>query len=304
MSALWHLFLILFFPPLLLGVTGKTKAWFAGRTGVPLFQVYWDLLKLLRKGAVYSQTATWLFVAGPIVSLASVLLAGLFLPLVCGAAPLHFTGDLILFAALLGLGRFFTVLAALDTGSSFEGMGASREMTFAALAEPALILALLILSVNSQTLTLSDALQPISFSAWRQAVPLFFCLSLALGVVLLAENARLPVDDPATHLELTMIHEVMVLDHSGVDLAFILYGSAIKFFLMATMIVRILVPLPSASAWAAPVFLAGVMAVAVAVGIIESITARLRLTRVPQFLLCAFAMSALCLCLLFWRGLP
>jgi formate hydrogenlyase subunit 4 len=125
-------------PPLILGVIQKTKALFAGRAGPPVLQPYYDILKLLRKGAVYSRTATWVFRAGPIVSLAATLTAGLVLPLTADTSPLGFPGDLILFAYLLAIGRFLTMAAAFDTGSSFEGMGASREAAFSALAEPAM----------------------------------------------------------------------------------------------------------------------------------------------------------------------
>jgi formate hydrogenlyase subunit 4 len=301
MTALLHLLILFVFPPFLLGVIGKTKAWFGGRKGAPVLQTYADLWKLFRKGAVYSTTTTWVFRAGPIVSLSCLALAGLLIPLAGLPAPVSFSGDLILFAYLLGLGRFFTALAAMDTGSSFEGMGASREMTFSALAEPGLVLVLVILGVQGRTMVLADALQPAVVS-WSQALPVALCLFFALGTILLAENSRIPVDDPATHLELTMVHEVMVLDHGGVDLAFVEYGRAIKLFLISALMVRGLVPLEGPVHLAVLRLLVGSVAVAVLVGIVESVVARLRLTRVPQFLLGATALGVISLCILFWRG--
>jgi formate hydrogenlyase subunit 4 len=293
--------LLLALPPLLPGLIAKTKAVFAGRRGPPLLQPYRDMAKLLRKGAVYSKTSTWIFRAGPIVTLAATISAGLLAPLVGSAAPLGFAGDVVLFAYLLGLGRFFTMAAALDTGSSFEGMGASREAAFAALAEPTLFLVLAILCIPAGSPSFAAAFTALPWQTWIAAHPPLIAATAALFVVMLAENSRLPVDDPNTHLELTMIHEVMVLDHSGPDFAFILYGSAIKLFLFASLIVHILVPVPAGLA-GLPVFLLGIAAVAVAVGVVESITARLRLLRVPQFLVGASVIAALGLLVLFFRG--
>jgi formate hydrogenlyase subunit 4 len=290
--------LALVLSPLMLGVINRTKAWFAGRRGPPVLQAYYDLSKLLRKGAVYSRTTTWVFRAGPIVGLAAVLVATALVPLGDEPAPLAFTGDLILLAYMLGLMRFFTVVAALDTGSSFEGMGASREVTFSALAEPALLLGLAAVARLTGSLSLSGMSAAVSLETWRQAGPVLALVTAALMVVLLAENARLPVDDPNTHLELTMIHEVMVLDHSGPDLAFILYGAALKLWVLAALLVGLVLPVRTGNAWLdVGAGLGAMFAVAVAVGVVESSMARLRLLRVPQLLVGAGALAALALIL-------
>jgi formate hydrogenlyase subunit 4 len=292
-------------PPLLLGFITRTKSWFGGRSGPPLLQPYFDLQKLLRKGAVYSRTTTWLFRAGPIISLASVLTAGLVLPLGASGSPLSFSGDVIVFAYLLALGRFFTMAAALDTGSSFEGMGASREAAFSALAEPALFLALAILCVSAHSVTFAEVWRSLPWSTWGAAHPAYLAVAATLFAVLLAENARIPVDDPATHLELTMIHEVMVLDHSGPDLALILYASAVKFFLIGALLVHLLLPFPAQGGVAGGLLMTGgEIGVAILVGITESVMARLRLIRVPQFLIGAAAIAALGLAVLLYRGQP
>jgi len=284
--------------PLLLGVINRTKAWFAGRRGQPLLQAYYDLAKLLRKGAVYSRTTTWVFRAGPIVGLAAVLVTLALVPFGGAPALVNFGGDLVLFAYLLGLMRFFTVIAALDTGSSFEGMGASREVQFAALAEPALFLGLAALARETGGLSLSAIFGGLDLHRWQLAGPALVLVAVALLVVFLAENARIPVDDPNTHLELTMIHEVMVLDHGGPDFAFILYGAALKLWVLGALIVGIVVPVHTGNGWldgAAAV--GGMLALAVGVGVIESAMARLRLTRVPQLLVGAAALSAVALIL-------
>ena len=284
--------------PLLQGVINRTKALFAGRQGPPLFQAYFDLSKLLKKGAVYSRTTSWVFRAGPMIGLAAVLTSLALVPLGSVQAPLAFDGDMVLLVYLLGLMRLFTVLAALDTGSPFEGMGASREVQYSALAEPALLLGLAALARQTHSLSLSEIFNAISSESWRTAAPVLVLVSVAFLVVLLAENARIPVDDPNTHLELTMIHEVMVLDHGGPDFAFILYGAALKLWIFAALLLGIVLPLGRFEPWLAfAMSVAGMLIIAVLVGIVESSMARLRLLRVPQLLVGAGAFSALALLL-------
>lgn len=284
----------LLFAPLLSGVINRTKAVFAGRRGSPLLQSYRDLAKLLRKGAVYSRTTTWVFRAAPAIGLASVAAALTILPVPGTPSPVSFPGDLILFAYCLGLMRFVTVIAALDTGSSFEGMGASREVQFAALAEPALLLGLAALARSGGSLSLSGIFAGLSRSSWAASGPALALVAAALLIVFLAENSRIPVDDPNTHLELTMIHEVMILDYSGPDLALVLYGASLKLWVTGSLIVNLVLSpweLPSPLAFAA--FAGGMGVLAVAVGAIESVMARLPLAKVPQLLVGAGALSAL-----------
>jgi len=300
LRAFFQVSLLLLAPPLLVGIVNRVKALFAGRRGPPLLQAYYDLAKLLRKGAVFSRTTTWVFRAGPAIGLAAVFLSGLLLPLGGERALVSFRGDFLLLAYLLALGRFFTALAALDTGSSFEGMGAAREVSFASIAEPALFLCFVVLARATGTLSLSGMLGAGLGAAWRESAPALLLAGIALFVVALAENARIPVDDPNTHLELTMIHEVMVLDHSGPDLALILYGASMKLFLFGAVVVRLaLGGLPPASAsLAGAAFLAGLGLFAAVVGVTESVMARLRLTRVPQMLVGASVLSTFALVLL------
>jgi formate hydrogenlyase subunit 4 len=209
-----------------------------------------------------------------------------------------FTGDLILLAYLLGLARFFTASAALDTGSPFEGMGAAREVTFACLAEPAFFLAMLVLSRLSGSLQLATMFGDVG-PWWPSAGASLALVLLSLVIVLLAENCRIPFDDPNTHLELTMIHEVMVLDHSGPAFGMVLYGAALKLFLFGALIVRLALPVATGSPWLDwSVFVAGMLVVAVGIGIVESSMARLRLTHVPLLLMTACLLSGFGLLLL------
>jgi formate hydrogenlyase subunit 4 len=288
--------LLLVLAPLLFGVINRVKAFFAGRRGQPLLQLYHDLYKLLRKGAVYSRTTTWVFRLGPVVGLGTLLIACSLVPYGGGRALFAFDGDLVLFLYLLGLARFSMVLAALDTGSSFEGMGASREVQFAVLAEPTLFLGLAVLMRLTGQTSLSGIFNRFNAEVWVQAAPVLLLVAGAVLIVFLCENARIPIDDPNTHLELTMIHEVMVLDHGGVDLAFIQYGAALKFWLLGALLVGFVLPLRTGVSWLdTGYFLVAMMMLAVVVGVIESVMARLRLLKVPHLLVVGLSLSILAL---------
>ena len=281
--------------PLLPGIINKVKAWFAGRRGPPVLQLYYDLAKLWRKGVVMSTLASPAFVAGPAVAWVAVIGAALLMPLGPTGGTLSFRGDVLLLIYLLALARFCTAWAAMETGSAFEGMGAAREVSYAVLTEAALIAAVLSLIVQTGSLSLATMLAP---SAGAGAV----LLAAGLFVVLLAENCRVPFDDPSTHLELTMIHEVMVLDHSGPPLAAILHGASVKLLLFALLLVQAVLPMGELTPLAASGALAaGVLVVTVGVGLVESFLARMAFRRVPlllttAFLLCLFAL------LVAWKG--
>jgi formate hydrogenlyase subunit 4 len=281
--------------PLVPGVINKVKAWVAGRRGPPVLQLYYDLAKLWRKGVVLSTAVSPGHVAGPVVAWVALAGAVLLVPLGPGGATLAFRGDALLLVYLLALARFCTACAALDTGSAFEGMGAAREVSYAVLAEAAIITALLTLSLQSGSTSLATMLAP---SAGAGAA----LLAAGLFTVLLAENCRVPFDDPNTHLELTMIHEVMVLDHSGPPLAVILHGAAVKLLLFAVLLAEAVLPIGSLPPLAATGGLIGaVLVVAAGVGMVESLLARFAFRRVPlllttAFLLCLFAL------LVAWKG--
>jgi formate hydrogenlyase subunit 4 len=292
---LLHVLMALGCAPLLPAVINKVKAFFGGRKGPPLLQPYFDLYKLLSKGAVFSRTTSWIFQAAPVIELAAVLTALTVTPMGSIHAVMAFPGDLLVLAYGLGLMRFFTVLAALDTGSAFEGMGASREVQFAALAEVALLLSLLAVAARFHAFSLST----LGVRTWTDGVlwpseAILLLVSVALLIVLLVENARIPFDDPNTHLELTMIHEVMILDHGGVDLALIEYAAALKFWVIGTLLVSMALPVRSAQpAVNLAAGLGGLLVLAVIVGVIESSMARLRLLRVPQLLVTAGVLAFL-----------
>ncbi|HEX2957480.1 MAG TPA: NADH-quinone oxidoreductase subunit H [Chitinispirillaceae bacterium] len=288
-----HVLLLVLMPPLLIGIINKTKAWFGGRVGAPFLQPYYDIIKLLRKGMVFSTTTTWIFRIGPIVTLVALLIAGLLVPMGNFNSPISFTGDLILFAYLFGLSRFFTTAAALDTGSAFEGMGSAREVTFACFSEPALFFAFLVLIKISGAISLTPMLHgPLEGLSVGIAAPVVL-IALGIFVIMLAESCRIPVDDPNTHLELTMIHEVMVLDHSGPLFGVISYTAAMKLFILGTVLLHIIMPFQLQSEWMNwALFIAGIMGISVIVGVIESIMARLQMQHVPYLLISALLFCA------------
>ena len=298
-----HLLVALLLPPLIPGLIAKTKAAMAGRQGPPVLQLYYDLARLARKEAVFSRTTTWVFLAGPVGALAAGWVASLLIPFGQTPAPVAFQGDVILFAYLFGLARFLTILAALDTGSAFEGMGAAREAAFSALAEPALFLGFAALAKATQSLSLTPMLLSHGADGGRLTGPLILVLA-GWATVYLAENARIPVDDPSTHLELTMIHEVMVLDHSGPDLALVQYGAAVKLWIFSSLLAGLFLP-PGLPPWlSGGLFLGGILLVALLVGAVESSMARLRLSRVPQLLGLAAVLAGLAVLLLASGGGP
>lgn len=281
-----HILVLFIFPPLLFSFINKTKAFFAGRKGPPLLQPYYDLFKLFRKGLVISNTTTWVFIAGPIVSFVAVAIASLILPLGFSSSIVSFTGDFILFAYLFGLVRFFTTAAAMDTGSAFEGMGAAREVTFAVFTEAGLFFAYLVFVKISGSLTMDKMLHASGNLILNQGniAPLVMII-LGLAIIILAENCRIPVDDPNTHLELTMIHEVMVLDHSGPLFGLIEYTASIKLFIFISILINIITPIYSqflSLNWV--IYIVEVIVASIIIGIVESVIARLKMTLVPLFL--------------------
>jgi len=287
-AAIVHLALLSLLPPLLLGVIQRSRAICTGRRGPGLLQPYFDLVKLSRKELALSATTTWVFLLAPAIVLVSTLMAGLLVPLGSSPAPVSFDGDFVLFAYLFGLGRFFLAVGALDTGSPFEGMGASREVGFAWLTEPALFFAFLALARLSGSYSLGGILRAMEGGAWLDRTAPFLLTAAGLFVVLIAECSRIPVDDPATHLELTMIHEVMVLDHSGPLLALVEYASAVKLFVLGALLLQVMAPASQVAGWPGlALFVLGLVAISFGIGVLESTMARLRLLHVPTLLIAA-----------------
>lgn len=292
----WEYHLLFFLSALILspfmnGVINRVKAFYAGRQGQPLLQFYYDIFKLLRKGTTYSKTCTWIFRLSPIISLGSVLTALWILCSPLSRYSFSFQGDIVLAFYFLALARFATVLAALDTGSSFEGMGASRELFLAPYSELGLFIVIIAGTM------LSGAFNAKSVFGSNLELHITLLMIVVLFIFLLVENCRVPVDDPNTHLELTMIHEVMVLDYSGPDLAFIFYGASLKFWTFAMLISSLLCSLFDSLSIPAR-FLINIffiILVSMSVGTVESVMARFRFEKVHRMLILASALAALIL---------
>lgn len=300
MLVLINILILLIMPFIMIGIIKKTKAFWAGRKGVSIFQPIWDFVRLLKKDAVYSTTTSWVFRFAPIVGFASIIFASLFVPLTNGEAIVSLQFGFIIFAYILAFGKFFSLIAALDTGSSFEGMGASREACFSTIVEPAFFITIASIAALSQNYSFG------SFKAILNGTGIYGYLIVALAVItlfimLLIEGCRVPVDDPTTHLELTMIHEVMILDNSGADLGFISWGAAIKMFLFEALIANLIIP-SGINEWISiAAFLLIVTLIAMLIGTIESSIARFRMTHVFEFIFIMTLTALLVLALVTYR---
>lgn len=304
-SGTLHAAALLALAPLLRGVIKKLKAAFQNRQGPPLLQGFYDLVKLFRKEPVRSDVTCWVFVAGPRVYFATAVAATGLVPVAVAGAPLEQAGGILVLVGLLALGRFALAAAALDSGSPFGGMGASREMTVAALAEPALMLGLFTVALWGGSLNLGELVRTTA-QRGPSAHPSDLLAAAALFIVLIAEAGRIPVDNPATHLELTMIHEAMVLEYSGADLALVEWASALKELLFMTLLVNLFMPLGLAGAatgWpfaiASVLYLGKVFLLAVGVTLVEVTNAKLRLFRVPELMAASLGLGFLALAIRF-----
>ncbi len=233
---------LLFLSPFILGFGRTLKARLQTRRGPQVWQPYWNLYKLAQKDMVIPDTASWIFSATPFVLFATTLLAGLLIPTISAQVPLSLFGGVLAVVYLLALGRFFLALGGLDTGSSFGGLGSSREMTISAIAEPALMLAVFTVAISAGSTNLSLVAQAALGQSWRFLAPQQMLAFAALFIVLIAETGRIPVDNPATHLELTMIHEAMILEYSGPYLALIEWSAAMKQLVLMTLLVNVFFP--------------------------------------------------------------
>lgn len=298
-----QLILLLALSPFIVGVIRKVKARLQCRRGASLVQPYADLAKLFGKQPVISSTTSWIFTAAPYIVFASTVAAGLLMPVFISHTPLNFAGNIIALVYLLALGTFFLILAGLDAGSAFGGMGSSREAVVATLAEPAMILSILAIALTAGSTNLSTIVhQSALLEGMVLAPPAHLMALAAMFIVTLAETGRVPVDNPATHLELTMIHEAMLLEYSGRYLALMEWAAGIKLLVFLTLLVNVFAPwgiatsaTPSALATGVAVYVMKVAGLAVIIGVIESMFAKLRLFRVPELLGSAFILALLAL---------
>jgi formate hydrogenlyase subunit 4 len=279
--------------PLLVGLINKQKALFTGRLGAPIWQPYYDLLRLSRKETIYASTASFISRLAPVVSFSAILIAGFMLPIGYVRPLLSFSGDIIVFAYLLGLARFFQILGAMDIGSSFEGMGAAREAAFAVFAEPIYFFTIGSLAFVSGYTSLYEVYLSIHLDNPSSLV-FIIVSSISAFFLMVTECSRMPIDDPTTHLELTMIHEVMILDNSGIDLFLYQYSSYIKIMIYGIYEVLFFNPFSLHNQWLGfSLFVILLLLLSTVVSWVETMIARLKMKSIPQYLLFATAIGIL-----------
>lgn len=309
LTSTFQLLLVLVTAPLVSGIIKKTKARFQRRRGASVFQPYFDLAKLLKKEVVVSSVASWLFHVTPYLVFTSTLVIALLVPTVVTPVPLHWIGDIITVIYLFALSRFFVALVGLDTASAFGGLGSSREMSIASIIEPAMMLAIFTAAVTAGSTNLSIIVERLSSTPASMMNPAHLLAFSGLFIVTLAETGRVPIDNPATHLELTMIHEAMILEYSGRYLAFIEWASQMKMVMLLALLSNMFFPVGMATTWSpwglavgGVAFFSKIIVLAVIVAVVESTNAKLRLFRVPELLMVAFILSLLALILYFIVG--
>ena len=291
---------IIFLPLLTIGLIRKVKAFWQGRKGANIIQPFWDIIKLFKKETIYSTSTSWIYRLTPVIMLAGVIFASLFVPIITGRAIIDIPFSFVIFSYILGFSKFFSLISALDCASSFEGMGASREACFSTIVEPAFFILMGTIVAITKINTFEN-LKLILINSEVYGYLIIFLAVICLFIMLLVEGCRVPVDDPNTHLELTMIHEVMILDNSGVDLAFITLSSAIKMFLIESLIANLLIPLNLTLWITILLFLILIFIQAIIIGTIESIIARLRMSHVFEFIFIMSITSLLVLVLVVYK---
>lgn len=274
------------------GIVIRTKSILSGRKGPGILQPLKDIWRLLRKGTVYSETSSFIFRIAPSIYFSTVIMAIFLIPFDSYPGILSFQGDFVFFAYVLALGKFFMIIGAMDTGSSFEGMGASREALYSMLAEPAFFVLMGSFALLTGYTSFFDIFNNLHFGTYI-SYALGTLATFVLVIVAMIENSRMPIDDPKTHLELTMVHEVMILDNSGFDLGLILCTTHLKFAMYGALIANFLIPSGLSLHYSVIVFIAIQILFAISVGIIESFMARFRMTHNPQFIFTLSSISIL-----------
>ncbi|NTW72630.1 MAG: formate hydrogenlyase [Eubacteriaceae bacterium] len=287
--------------PLVSGVIKKVKAMTQKRKGAPVLQLYFDLTKLLKKQAVISDKASWIFKASPYVVFSTAIAASLLIPVTTFVVPGRFSGDIIMLVYLLALGRFFMTLSGLDTGSTFGGMGSSREVMISSLMEPSILVSVFTMGLIAKSTSVYDIMEMMQSGNVSLTHPVFIMIFLALLIITLAETSRIPVDDPATHLELTMVHEAMILEYSGRHLALMELGASIKQLVFITLIVNIFLPHDQLITYTGAmgiilsiaIYILKVVGFSVLMALAEVSTVKFRLFSVPNLAALSFMLSFL-----------
>lgn len=296
-----QILVIIMLAPLVNGIIQKVKALTQKRKGAPLLQMYFDLRKLFQKSTVVSEVSSWIFKATPYMVFSTAVTAALFVPVSTMITPIAFPGDAIMLIYLLAMGRFFMVLAGLDTGSAFGGMGSSREAMISSLMEPSIIVSIITIGLISGSTSVYQMMTTAQYTGLPLANPVYLVVFLAFLIIIVTESSRIPVDDPATHLELTMVHEAMVLEYSGRHLALMELGAVIKQMVFITFVINIFIPHEQligivgvgAIIVSLLIYVLKVICLSVLIAVIEVSTVKFRLLSVPNLAALSFILSFL-----------
>lgn len=297
-----QIFITLALAPFVNGVIKKVKAFSQKRKGAPILQMYFDIYKLLKKKMVISDVASWIFEITPYIVISTAMVGAIMVPITMVLTPLGYTGDIILLVYVLALGRFFLMLSGLDTGSTFGGMGSSREAMISCIIEPSLFVTIFTVSLISKSTSIYQIMDTTNKDGGVFANPTYIFLFLSILLIILAESSRVPVDDPSTHLELTMVHKAMILEYSGKNLAMMEYGAAIKQLIFITLLVNIFIPSITVTIFnsillavisSISFYIVKVIFISVLLGLIEVFSVKLRLFSVPNFATISFIFAFL-----------
>lgn len=298
---LLQIVVVILLAPLLNGVIDKIKALTQKRTGPPVLQMYYDLHKLMRKTAVVSDVSSWIFRVTPYIVFGTALVAALLVPVSVRILPDGVPGDMIMLFYILAMGRFFICLAALDTGSAFGGMGSSREVMISSLIEPSVIVVIITLGLINKSTSVFTIMESMAQGGSSFIGPVTILLFLAMLIILIAETSRIPIDDPSTHLELTMVHEAMILEYSGRHLALMEYGAVMKQMMLMTLMVNIFFPLDAfvtasgfvGVAFSLLIYMGKMLLLTVIVAVIEVSTVKVRFFSIPNLAALSFILAFL-----------
>ncbi|MHB1483861.1 MAG: respiratory chain complex I subunit 1 family protein [Saccharofermentanales bacterium] len=287
--------------PLVNGIIRKVKAFTQKRKGAPLLQMYFDIYKLMRKSVVVSDVSSWIFKAAPYMLFSTATAAAVLVPVSTFVMPSALPGDINMLVYILATGRFFMILAGLDTGSAFGGMGSSREAIISALAEPSILISVVTVGLISGTTSISGIMAKMTQTAFPLSQPVYIMVFLAMTVILIVETSRIPMDDPSTHLELTMVHEAMILEYSGRHLALMEFGASVKQLVFITLLVNIFIPSDQfvtfagigAIAVSLIIYIIKVIAISILIALVEVNTVKFRLFSIPNLAALSFILAFL-----------
>lgn len=295
---LLKLFFIILIPPLIIGIINRVKALWAGKFGQSILQPFYDIIKLFKKETIRSSSGSFISQLAISIQLISVVLAVLLIPFGKFSSIISFNGDFFFFIGLLGLSTISQIIIAMESGGAFQGMGASREINFSIFVEPALLIIFGSMIFYTKNYSLNKMFMHFSFSSLEKTM-IGLLLGISFFLIILIEGKRIPIDDPSTHLELTMIHEAMILDLSGKDLLIVMYSGYLKIFIFASLVANIFILSFFSKVLSIFLYLGIIFFISILIGLIESLFPRVRMSHVPDFMLLVLSLSIIIIAVMF-----